>query len=174
MKCIPVLMFASLLLPTFTAAQSVDSADPGFTLTLSRGRHGGEFSKDTQVMVVRLTNTSKGINYEDTCSAFGGLYRLLVVYNGVPVEEPAAKQKERKASESGLCFGGSGSNPARHLKPGEHRDDFLYYETKNPGTYEFTVERISIPGEPDKSVIVKSNSLTIVVPSPDDSSAPPQ
>jgi hypothetical protein len=36
-----------------------------------------------------------------------------------------------------------------------------------PGTYEITVSRETDTGHPDKSVSVKSNTLTIVVPEPE-------
>jgi hypothetical protein len=146
-----------------TLAQTQDEQAAGFTLTLSLGRHSGEFSKDTQVLVVRLTNISKEVNYEDTCSAFGGLYNLRVVYNGVPLEETDKHRNRRKALEQGPC---NGSNPGRRTKTGESREDRIYYETTKPGTYDFTVEREGFPGNPEKSVTVKSNTLTIVVPEP--------
>ena len=36
-----------------------------------------------------------------------------------------------------------------------------------PGTYEITVTRETFPWNPEKSVTVKSNTITIVVPEPE-------
>jgi hypothetical protein len=149
-------------LPTVVlSAQTPDEQSAGFTLTLSQGRRGGEFAPDVQVLLVSLTNISQRVIGDTTCSAFGAFYNLIVVYNGVPIEEKEEHRKHRKAMEKGPC---SGSNPGRRANPGQSLEDILYYETTKPGTYEFTVEREGFPGNPDKSVTIKSNTLTITVP----------
>jgi hypothetical protein len=38
------------------------------------------------------------------------------------------------------------------------------YDVSRPGTYEVTVSRETDPDHPDKSVMVKSNTLTVIVP----------
>jgi hypothetical protein len=146
-------------------AQTTEQPEPGFKLTLSRGRTPGEFSKGMQVIIVRLTNISNELIREDTCSAFGGLYKLSVVYNGILLDEPEKKRKHREDMErgeaaGGLCFG---SNPGRHIQPGEYWEDSIYYRTAKPGTYEFTVEKKTFPQGPGQSVTVKSNTLTMVI-----------
>ena len=54
------------------------------------------------------------------------------------------------------------------LTPGESIDDYLSiggrYDMTKPGTYEITVCRETFPYNPEKSVTVKSNIVTIVVP----------
>jgi hypothetical protein len=142
-------------------AQTTQKPEPGFTLTLSEGRHGGQIAKNIRVLLVKLTNTSKDINYEDVCLAFQGWYNLTVVYNGVPVEDTDKQREFKKQRATGEC---NGSRTARNLKPGESRDDLFYYDAAKPGTYEFTIDRETFPRNPDKSVTVKSNTLTIVVP----------
>jgi hypothetical protein len=144
-------------------AQSTEKPEPRFTLTLSMGRHGGEFSKNTQVLLVTLTNTSKEVIDEGWCLAFHGMYNLNVMYNGVPVEDTDAQKKYKKSRESGRCSGSYAGGPTY---PGKTKEEYFYFDTTKPGTYEFTVTRETFPWNPEKSVTVKSNTLTIVVPEP--------
>jgi len=143
-------------------AQTSGKPEPGFRLTLSEG-HRGSIVASYQVLVVKLTNISKEVMHRTFCDSFGGLYNLEVVYNGVPVEKTDAELKWGKQHETGMC---SGSGRGENTKPGEDRFDTLYYSTIKPGTYEITVTRETFPGEPEKSVTVRSNTLTIVVPEP--------
>jgi len=147
---------------TLCAQTSVEK-DAGFTLTLSRGTARYGVPQSYEVLVVKFTNISQREIGENVCSAFGAFYNLKVVYNGVPIEEKEEHRKHRKTMEKGPC---SGSNPGRKAKPGQSLEDTLYYETTKPGTYELTVEREGFPGDPDRSVTVKSNTLTVVVPEP--------
>jgi len=56
------------------------------------------------------------------------------------------------------------------LQPGATRDRYLAmgwdYPMTEPGTYELTVSRPSDAEHPEKSVTVKSNTITLVVPEP--------
>jgi hypothetical protein len=144
-------------------AQTSGRPEPGFTLTLSEGHRGSTVAYQ-QVLVVKLTNISKEVMHRTMCDSFGGLYNLEVVYNGVPVEKTDAELKWKKQHEAGECY--NGSAVPEQTKPGESRYDTLYYNTIKPGTYEITVTGETFPGEPEKSVTVKSNTLTIVVPEP--------
>jgi hypothetical protein len=92
------------------------------------------------------------------------MYDLLVVYNGVPVEETDAQKKHKEFRKKGRC---SGSVVARMVKPGKTQEDYFYYDTTKPGTYDFTVTRETYPWDQEKSVTVKSNTLTIVVLEPE-------
>jgi hypothetical protein len=153
-----------IALPTVVlSAQTPEEQAAGFTLTLSQSKLRYGVPKTFQVLVVSLTNISQRVIGDTTCSAFGAFYNLKVVYNGVPIEEKEEHRIHRKAMEKGPC---SGSNPGRRANPGQLLEDILYYETTQPGTYEFKVEREGFPGNPDKSVTIKSNTLTIVVPEP--------
>ncbi|MGA2217063.1 MAG: hypothetical protein ABSG51_03205 [Terracidiphilus sp.] len=151
---------AFVMLAMGSRAQTPNKPEPGFTLTLSLGRHGGEFSKNTQVLLVTLTNTSKEAINNSWCLAFRGMYDLAVTYNGIPVEETDAQKQFKKFRQAGRC---SGSFASRVVNPGEQQEDNLYYDTTKPGTYEFTVSRETYPWNPEKSVTVKSNTLTFVV-----------
>lgn len=161
-----LVILLSMMSAAVILAQTDEQPKPRFKLTLSMGRTPGEFSKGMQVIIVRLTNTSNDLIREDTCSAFGCLYKLSVVYNGVPLDEPEEKRKHREDMErgeaaGGLCFG---SNPGHHIKPGEYWKDLIYYRTTKPGTYEFTVEKKTFPQGPGEGVKVKSSTITFVVP----------
>lgn len=147
--------------------QGAAPSSPNFTLTISLEPNGMS-PKDVQTIKVRETNLSKEIIRENACTAFGALYRLNVVYNGVLQEEPKERRERREYAEAvqagkepGLC---EGSQRGRATKPGEYWDETLYYETKNPGTYELTVEEKSFPKGGGDAMTVKSNTLTIVVP----------
>lgn len=94
------------------------------------------------------------------------MYNLEVLYNGVPVKETEAQKERRKKLEAGDCSHGGGSAVAELTKPGETRQDILYYYTAKPGTYEITATKETFPGHLERSVTVRSNTLTIVVPSP--------
>ena len=164
---IPNLLVLLLLAQTPTTfAQNSGKSNPGFTLTLSQGLPRGEFSKGTQTLIVRFTNTSDTWIREDACEAGGALYKLEILYNGVQQKEPDWIRKRRETAENGEAKGGlcMGSNPGRRIRLGEYWEDPLYYMTGKPGTYQFTVE-IRFP-QPlsDSAVTVKSNMLTIVVP----------
>jgi hypothetical protein len=148
--------------------QDTATPAPNFTLTISEGGPDGSLPKDVQIINVRETNISREIIRENACTAFGALYKLDVVCDGVPQEEPKERRERREYAEDvqagkepGLC---EGSQRGRATKPGEYWDETLHYETKNPGTYEFTVEEKSFPKGGGDPVTVKSNTLTIVVP----------
>jgi hypothetical protein len=151
--------------------QGTPTPAPNFTLTISLREPNAGFPKNTQIINVRETNISKEIIRQSACTAFGALYKLDVVYNGVVLqEEPDARRERREYAEAveagkepGLC---EGSSPVRATKPGEYWDETLPYEAKKPGTYEFTVEEKSFPEGGGDGVVVKSNTLTIAVPPP--------
>jgi hypothetical protein len=117
---------------------------------------------------VRVTNISNEMIRGGGCLALRGMYNILIVYNGVPMEETDAVRKLKKyRKEDGGCTSG---NPTWRLKPGEYHDDPLevteFYNMSKPGTYEITVTKDTFPDHPEKSAAIKSNTLTIVVPEP--------
>lgn len=168
MRAITISLLGLLLLSQATSAlaQNAEPASPEFTLKLSQGMPRGEFPKGTQILIVRLTNTSHGRIREDACEAGGALYKLTIVYNGVQQREPARIQKRRESAEAGeanygLCMG---SNPGRRIKPGEYWEDRLNFPADKPGTYEFRVE-LTLPQALSRSTpTAKSNTLTVVIP----------
>jgi hypothetical protein len=162
-----LLVLATVMQAASALAQAPMAPKAGVTLTISQNRPDGALPKNTQTIIVRETNISKGVIRESACTAFGVLYRLDVVYNGIPQEEPDEGRKRREAAEAvkagkpAIC---EGSNPGKATKPGESWDDTLYYQAKQPGTYEFTVEEKSFPASGGEGVTVKSNTITVVVP----------
>ena len=95
-----------------------------------------------------------------------GLYNISVSYNGVPLEEKNAAAR-RLAEQAVFCTHELGINP---IKPGEsiyRWFDLAYrYNLSRPGIYEVSISRETDPEHPEKSVTVKSNTLTVVVPEP--------
>jgi hypothetical protein len=152
-----------LMLSSVATSQDVRQRVPGFTLVLSRDT-SRRLPSNMERLIVKLTNTSDKAMRETICSAFGGLYKLSVVYNGAQLDEPEFYRKRREARERGDC---DGSVRQRALKPGESWMDPMEYVTEGPGTYEFTVEEKVFPRDPEGNQIVKSNTLTVVVPEPE-------
>jgi hypothetical protein len=164
------LLLPLLAISLMLRAQSPEERAAGFKLTVSvLEGPGKEFPDSIQVLIVKLTNISNMVIREDACSAFGGLYKLLVVRDGVQIEEKDEIRKEREARETEEAKGGMfcvGSVRSRALKPGDSWDDRIYYDPVAPGRYEFTVEERAFPRGPEESVTVRSNSVTVIVPDP--------
>lgn len=162
-----VLLFA-IATTSLTAQTSEESKKAGFKLSLSYYRDHGDVRPTVIAFIVTLTNTSKETIYETPCSAFGGLYKLSVVLNGIPVEEPDEARTHRESMERGEANGGvcTGSSPGRRAAPGESLKDVLRWNADKEGTYQFTVERKTFPQDPKQSVIVRSNTVTVMMPEP--------
>lgn len=156
----------SAVVPLLAFSQAAESKDAGFTLALSRHMRSG-IPPGVVVFLVTLTNTSQKMIYENACNAFGRLYKLSVVYNGDLLDEPDGMRMAREAREHGDC---NGSVRDRKLNPGESWGDTMEYQTKAPGTYEFTVEEEAFPRDQGKDVIVRSNTVTVIMPEPSSSS----
>jgi hypothetical protein len=146
-------------------AQAPQKPEPPITLTISEYHHelGPMFDRVSMI----VTNTSKEVFFEPGCSDMRGLYNISVSYNGVTLEEKDAAAR-RLAEQAVLCTHELGINP---IKPGEsiyRWFDLAYrYDLSRPGTYEVTISRETDPDHPEKSVTVKSNTLTVVVPEPE-------
>lgn len=152
-----------MLLAVFStgSAQSLSQQEP-FTLKLSVRQRDAALASWQTRLVVRLTNTSNESISEDTCSAFGGLYRVSTIFNGVRQKEPEEDRRHREEMETGRC---NGSNPGRTLNPGASWDDTIYIDTPKAGTYQFVVDRLVTPGD-SKSGRVSSNAVTMSVSQP--------
>jgi hypothetical protein len=167
--------FLVLLFAIQTAAlhsQTPEKPAPQFILTVLENHDiGPSFNRVT----VRMANISNEVVTEPGCAESRGLYILSVLYNGVPLEEKdAAGRRRREAKDAQFCTRELGIN---EVKPGESIFHWFaissIYDVSKPGTYEVTVSRETFPDEPDKSVTVKSNTLTVVVP-PDPPAADPK
>jgi hypothetical protein len=135
-----------------------------FTLAISEF-HSGSFSPAYHRLSLTVTNTSDEIFLEPGCSNVRGLYSISVVYRGTPLaEKDAAAWRRREAAEAAFCTHELGVN---EIKPrvSFHRPLELSerYDMSRPGNYEITVTRETDPEHPEKSVTVRSNTITIVV-----------
>jgi hypothetical protein len=147
------------------ASESPGQQEAPFKLDLSVVPHSSEIRPTVLKFVVTLTNTSKEWISEDPCSFGGALYKLSVLYNGIPVQEPEEARSRREAKEEGEARGGICSgHGGRRIRPGEHWEDVLYYDAAKPGTYELTVERKEFSHGPGESTTIRSNTLTMTVP----------
>jgi hypothetical protein len=174
--------FLILLLALQTAAlraQTREAAEPRFALTIAEYHH--EFGPTFDRVTVRMTNISNEVITEPGCAQWRGLYVFSVLYNGAPLEEKdAAARRVREVKDAQFCTQEAGTNK---IKLGESIDRWFslssLYDVSKPGTYEVTVLKETdpkpdasrpgtylerAPGDPDRSVTVKSNTLTIVVP----------
>ena len=118
----------SAICATVLLAHTQEKPKPGFTLTLSEGRRDGTMVAYQQILVAKLTNTSKQVIDRAMFDSWGEQYNLDVVYNGVPVKKTDDELKWRKQHETGIC---AGSGRGEHTKPGVDRVDIIYYNTPN-------------------------------------------
>jgi hypothetical protein len=112
-----------------------------------------------------VMNTSNEIFLEPGCSDVRGLYIISVAYRGAPLaEKDAAAWRRWEAAEAAFCTHELGINK---IKPGGSFQRPLElserYDMSRPGNYEITVTRETDPEHPEKSVTVRSNTITIVV-----------
>jgi hypothetical protein len=145
-------------------AQSGGNPRSGFSLTLRQLPHVAGKPETMLGLDVKYTNISNKKEYEAMCGTYGALYHLAVTYNGVTVKESEEDRKRRIVAQSNTCRFMSGTQ--RDLEPGQSRDDILSYDAVKPGTYVFSVDVDTDPLNPKSNANVKSNSITVVMPSP--------
>lgn len=125
-------------------------------------------------LIVKYTNISDAVQW-DPCVVSPWEYKVAVLRDGTPIEKRSA---HKKVTEEHLPPGAiklelddrKVCSATSRLKPGETVRFTLWvssdYDMTVPGTYDITVTRETDPWNPEKSVTVKSNTLTIVVPEP--------
>src|ERR1035437_4402753 len=158
----------------FLYAQLPEKPTPRFTLTISTDK-GGRDPLGSYTLEVVETNISNEVLSEAQCAplTFESGIKVTIVYNGVPLgmdETKPAVQYIRKQDKEHIshCHGKS---MLHEVKPGGGPEGAFYgifnvsllYDMSKPGTYEITVAKETYPHNPEKSVTVKSNTLTIVV-----------
>jgi hypothetical protein len=157
-----ILLFAMPAVAVY--AQTSEKPMPGFTLEISVW-NAGELSLDTHALTVRLTNTTNEDRRESTCAERNGWFNSIVTLDGVALEEIDGIQKLRKKDKFWMCNGGPMLQPT---KAGESQGYLMYisdfYDMTKPGKYDITVTKETFPNNPEKSITVKSNTLTIIVP----------
>lgn len=147
-------------------AQFSEKTEPQFTLTISE--YHGEFGPAFDRIIVKETNISKKVIYDPGCQAERGWITLSVLYNGMPLEErDAARRRYWEKHYSEFCTSGGG---VIGIKPGDSKEYFVSvafkYDVSRPGTYDVSVTMESDQNHPEKSVTVKSNTITVIVPEP--------
>lgn len=156
-----------LAMQAFAAyAQFSEKTEPQFTLTISEVH--SVFGPGLDRIDVKETNISKKVIIDPGCIGERGLASVSVLYNGVPLDEKDADRRRRREKYySQYCTSGGGVNG---IKPGEFQEFLVSvafkYDVWKPGTYDITVTMESDPYHPEKSVTVKSNTITVVVPEP--------
>lgn len=154
-------------------AQNPLNRVPKFSLTIFLFQNGGAESEMPGQPIFRMirveeTNTSNESIFEAGCLELQGLFHISVLYNGVPLEErdTATRMKREAKAKQTPCR----ALATNEIRPGQSWTRYLGfawdYPMCKPGTYEITVSRESNLEHPEKSVTVKSNTLTIVVPEP--------
>jgi hypothetical protein len=180
-------LLALLLLVSGAAlfAQTPEKLAPTFALAIEQKPPEAENAPGTLILLVKYTNVSNVIQYDD-CMITPSAYRILVLRDGIAAEKGKPKRateinNEENSTgyrikvthtEQDTCRGGvdKGLNPGQGVKfPLWVSSE---YDITVPGTYDIAVTRETYPLNPEKSVTVKSNTLTIVVPEP--SSVTPQ
>lgn len=161
-----LLMMLFVIFAAAIIAQESGSSELGFTMFISVFHRGG-MPPNTHLLDVRITNKSNQTSCETIQANYSWKFKISVLLDGMPLEEREGIQKIRK---QGTPKGYGSFRMLRCTKPGESATQELnitnFYDMSKPGKYEITVTRETDPDHPEKSVTVKSNTLTIVVPEP--------
>jgi hypothetical protein len=154
-----------------------------FSLTIEEKPLEAENTPGTHILLVKYTNTADTIQRDD-CVVTPWEYKVAVLRDGVPAEKRNVSTKKTDESDEAneadgsqhpihikaLYRGNSCSSDGKGLKPGESVKFSLWvsseYDMTVPGRYDITVTRETDRWHPEKSVTVRSNTLTIVVPEP--------
>jgi hypothetical protein len=152
-------------------AQVSEKTSSRFTLTISLFLPAGAPSGPGQPYIRDLeiveTNVSNEPIQEAGCWEHQGIYRVTVFLNGHLLKElhRVARQRREASARATPC-----KVPLSDavIPPGRTWTRYLPissdYPMTEPGTYEITVSRNSDLDNPDKSAVVSSNTLRIVVP----------
>jgi len=157
-------------------AQKYIGPEPWFTLSISEKLLPHDYPPGTHALDLRYTNVSNFMQQEN-CVVTVGVYQVEVLRDGVPVQKKELTKKTSAQSPD------SGKTPIRvpptgvvpcgrineGIKPGQSVKLSLWvsaeFDMTKPGKYDIRVIRnVNPPDSPDKSVTIKSNTLTIIVP----------
>jgi hypothetical protein len=175
-----VLIFFSPAVVLF--AQTPEKRAPIFSLAIEEEQLSAQagYRPTDHELIVKYTNISD-VFQKDGCAVTPGEYKMVVLRGGLQAEKRKTRNENTDESqdqgktniyrikvhhtEADSCHGVD-----RGLNPGESVKFALWvsseYDMTVPGTYEITVTRETDRWNPEKSVTVKSNTLTIVVPEP--------
>jgi len=166
-----VLLLIAMRTVTLRSQTSNDERpQPRFSLAISVfSPFGGGGPGQAAIRQLRVdeTNTSNEPLQEVECWFLRGGYSISVMHNGSPQKErDEARRRRREANEKLKSCRGVRSSYL--IPPGETRGFLIGsfgwdYPLDEPGTYDVTLSRESDPEHPEKSVTVKSNTITIEV-----------
>jgi hypothetical protein len=162
-----------------TYAQTAEEPALKFSLSIEEKQLGADYPATDHEFLVKYTNTSDTIQQDD-CANRPWVYTLVILRDGLPVEKKTVdRQTDESSNPGGINVHRINIHPetlmncgkmTRGFKPGESVKFPLWvsseYDVTAPGTYEITVTRETDRWNPEKSVTVKSNTTTIVVPQP--------
>ncbi len=163
------LSFVAVLLALQSAAVSAqisDKPEQKYSLAISLIT-AGRFNPNYRQLRVVETNVSNEAFREAACFERLGVFKISVLYNGEPLQERDPEMRKKRAEEAKLtrC-----KQKNLDLMPGDFLLKYLDlgydFPVEAPGTYEVTVSRESDLEHPEKSVTVKSNTISFVVPEP--------
>jgi hypothetical protein len=163
-------LVAALPLLSIAQQRTMSSADlakskPTFTLSIEQDNTEAQIAPSAHSVIVTFTNISTSFIVNQFHPEAKNMYNMVVLRNGVPAPESDAMkalEQYRKVDR----------NPTiRHpfvLKPGQTLTTSLdvgdYYDMTQPGTYQITITRQSLPLNPAYSTLVSSNTITVAVP----------
>ena len=173
----------ALMLLSSTAtlfAQTPEKLAPTFALAIDVKPLEAENTPGTVILLVKYTNISDVVQKDD-CVVTPAAYKMVVLRDGLPAEKRKTRSKNTDESqdsgktngyriktdytEADMCNG-----ITRGIDPGKVVKFTLWvsseYDMTVPGTYEITVTRETDRWNPNKSVTIRSNTITIVVPPP--------
>jgi hypothetical protein len=161
-------------------AQTPEKLTPTFALAIDVKPLEAENTPGTLILLVKYTNISDVVQKDD-CVVTPAAYKMVVLRDGLPAEKRKTRSKNTDESqdsgktngyriktdytEADMCNG-----ITRGIDPGKVVKFTLWvsseYDMTVPGTYEITVTRETDRWNPNKSVTIRSNTITIVVPPP--------
>lgn len=172
---IPLLVLLIMPPTGLSCAQAPSIPRSNFTLALSLVEED-PYYKGIYSAALTETNISNEVLIANACAILilERNLRIIATFNGIPLQmdmrKPVAQVRERVLNGDGGC-----TKVLLHpLQPGGGKDSAFdailnlsaVFDMSKPGTYTFAVTRETDPDHPDKSVTVKSNTVTLVIPNP--------
>jgi hypothetical protein len=161
-------------------AQTAERTRPGFSLSIEAAdvsHLSVGYPSGYHKLLVTYTNISDADeSYSNNDPA--EMFDMHVLLEGAPAKETDNMRRLREERNHGLAdpstrrtiWAPSVRQP-RTIKHGEGFTFALeisyFFDMTKPGTYTISVSKETFPWNPEKSVTVKSNTITIVVPKPE-------
>jgi hypothetical protein len=138
---------------------------PRFALSIEEDKDAARSVPGLHRVIVKYTDVWIGAELDYFYKEALERYNMIVERDGVPVAETNAMRALRNFRKADIDYYPPNQ---RVLQPGESWTDALdvsdFYDMSSPGTYQVTVTRESLPLNLAYSVLVRSNTIAIVVP----------